>query len=103
MNLSAPHYTDSPLDIAFRPGKSGGLVVSFAGPGRDAPALPGGVNRIGRYHHRMSQKLKKRGMRQPIFSAFIAGDQTATPASILAAGGPSLADYHHSRRAAKAA
>jgi pimeloyl-ACP methyl ester carboxylesterase len=58
---------------------------------------------MGRYNHRMSQKLKKRGLLQPIFSAFIAGDLPATHAAIMAAGGQSLADYHQSRRAAKAA
>lgn len=53
--------------------------------------------------HLLAHQLKKRGLLQPIFSAFIAGDQDFIHRAIAAAGGQSLDDYHQSRRAAKAA
>lgn len=53
--------------------------------------------------HLLARELKRRGLLQPIFSAFIAGDQDATHRAIVAAGGQTLTEFHQSRRAAKAA
>lgn len=57
---------------------------------------------MARYNHRMSQKLKKAGLLEPIFSAFIAGDMPAAHAAVAVAGGQTITQFRKSRRAAKA-